>query len=81
MASCPNCGTSLGCGCQKRTLSNGAQGCVNCAGKDPVSTPVAKTSTSVVRKTSAPISPEGKSPTPLNVWGKDRYITLQKFTK
>ena len=33
MAKCANCGASLGCGCQKRTLANGTIGCVNCAGK------------------------------------------------
>ena len=33
MAKCANCGATLGCGCQKRTLTNGTIGCVNCAGK------------------------------------------------
>lgn len=66
---CPNCGSSLGCGCQKRTLANGAQGCVNCAGqgkgnKAPVIAPKKKTNV---------ITSQGKSPTPLQTWGKDRY--------
>jgi hypothetical protein len=35
MATCPNCGSNLSCGCQKRTLADGKQGCANCAGKTP----------------------------------------------
>lgn len=27
---CNNCKTKIGCGCQKRVASNGAQVCVNC---------------------------------------------------
>lgn len=27
---CPNCGTKLSCGCQKRTASDGKQVCQNC---------------------------------------------------
>jgi len=30
MSKCPNCGTTLSCGCQKRTLANGTQGCNKC---------------------------------------------------
>jgi hypothetical protein len=33
MSSCPNCGAKLSCGCQKRTLPNGKQGCSSCATK------------------------------------------------
>jgi len=33
MSSCPNCGARLSCGCQKRTLPNGKQGCSSCASK------------------------------------------------
>jgi len=29
-ASCQNCGTSLSCGCQKRTASDGKQVCSTC---------------------------------------------------
>ena len=29
---CNNCKTTLGCGCQKRVASNGAQVCANCIG-------------------------------------------------
>lgn len=27
---CPNCGTKLTCGCQRRSASNGASVCSNC---------------------------------------------------
>lgn len=27
---CPNCGSALSCGCQKRVASDGAQVCTNC---------------------------------------------------
>jgi hypothetical protein len=27
---CANCGATLGCGCQKRVLANGKQGCAKC---------------------------------------------------
>ena len=30
MANCPNCGAKLSCGCQRRTASDGKQGCVQC---------------------------------------------------
>lgn len=30
MSKCPNCGTTLSCGCQKRALPNGKQGCSKC---------------------------------------------------
>jgi len=30
MAKCPNCGTAMSCGCQKRTLPNGKMGCSRC---------------------------------------------------
>lgn len=33
MATCANCGATLSCGCQKRTLPNGKSGCSNCANK------------------------------------------------
>lgn len=33
MAKCPNCGTALSCGCQKKKASNGMQGCNNCIAK------------------------------------------------
>lgn len=81
MAKCPNCGSTLGCGCQKRTLADGKQGCVNCAGKTPGTINKAPVVSPAVKRKVPVITPEGKSPTPLNVWGKERYKDLTKFTK
>jgi hypothetical protein len=36
MAKCANCGATMTCGCQKRTLPNGKSGCTKCASKPPV---------------------------------------------
>ena len=33
MANCPNCGAKLSCGCQRKTASDGKQGCVQCIPK------------------------------------------------
>ena len=76
MATCPNCGSNLTCGCQKRTLADGKQGCANCAGKAPGATkaPV------IQQRKKAPVTIEGKAPATLNVWGKERYKNLSKFT-
>jgi hypothetical protein len=30
MANCPNCGAVLSCGCQRKSASDGKQGCVQC---------------------------------------------------
>ena len=30
MNTCPNCGTTISCGCQIRTASNGSKVCNNC---------------------------------------------------
>ena len=30
MSKCPNCGTALSCGCQKRATPSGKQGCTKC---------------------------------------------------
>lgn len=78
MAKCPNCGSTLGCGCQKRTLANGTQGCVNCAGNNGV---INKAPTALPRKQAPNVSVNGKAPSQLNVWGKDRYKTITKLTK
>ena len=75
MANCPNCGSALSCGCQKRTLPNGAQGCANCLGKVAGAS---KAPTAVVNKAKAPVTIQGKAPVSLNVWGKDRYKNVQK---
>jgi predicted component of type VI protein secretion system len=67
MSTCGNCGAKLSCGCQKRTLADGKQGCSNCATKT-----VAKTVTKTV--TSQPT-------VNTNTWGANRYLNLKKFTK
>jgi hypothetical protein len=30
MSKCPNCGTKLSCGCQKRVTADGKQACTKC---------------------------------------------------
>ena len=35
MSKCPNCGSAITCGCQRRVLSNGRAGCTKCMGKRP----------------------------------------------
>ena len=35
MSKCPNCGSAITCGCQKRLLPNGKAGCSKCLGKTP----------------------------------------------
>lgn len=35
MSKCPNCGSAITCGCQRRVLSNGRAGCTKCMGKTP----------------------------------------------
>jgi hypothetical protein len=66
MAKCANCGATLSCGCQKRTLPNGKSGCANCASK-----PVTQKETQPTKPTSPTVRP----------WGPDRYKHLQKFIK
>ena len=64
MAKCSNCGSNLTCGCQKRKLPDGTQGCANCIGKVNNLT---KTSISTT---------EEKSTVSVNVLGKDRYKNI-----
>ena len=66
MSKCANCGATLTCGCQKRTLPDGKSGCSSCANRATKPT-VTKTTTTV-------------QPTK-TVWGPNRYQHLQKFTK
>ena len=79
MAKCQNCGSSMSCSCQKRTLPNGAQGWTSClvkvAGTTKGPTPAARP----IKK--VPVTIQGKGPVSLNVWGKERYKDLTKFTK
>lgn len=64
MSKCPNCGTTITCGCQKRTLPNGSQGCSNCVNRAVKTdkTPVNPFKTNTTNKFSS-----------LSNWGKDRY--------
>ena len=69
MSNCPNCGAKLSCGCQKRTLADGRQGCSNCAAKVAAKAkPAANT-------------PANKPTVNTNTWGPNRYLNLKKFTK
>lgn len=69
MSNCPNCGAKLSCGCQKRTLADGRQGCSNCASK-------------VAAKAKPPVKTTTNQPTVnTNTWGPNRYLNLKKFTK
>jgi hypothetical protein len=67
MSACANCGTVLSCGCQRKKASNGASVCRSC---------ITKYENSLKEKpTQTTTEPQ------LNIWGKDRYKNLQKFTK
>lgn len=69
MSNCPNCGAKLSCGCQKRTLADGRQGCSNCAAK-------------VAAKAKPTVNTPANKPTVnTNTWGPNRYLNLKKFTK
>jgi hypothetical protein len=79
MATCPNCGNKLGCGCQKRTLADGTQGCVSCSGKTSGSNkgPVIARPKKKINN----VSISGKGPSQLTTWGSDRYNNLEKYIK
>jgi hypothetical protein len=47
MSKCPNCGTTMSCGCQRRTLADGKPGCSKCI--SPTGKPVKAASASVHR--------------------------------
>lgn len=68
MATCANCGATLTCGCQKRTTSDGKSACSNC-----------------INKIQNKPKPTFNKETPIlqnkQVWGPNRYLNLQKFTK
>ena len=69
MSTCGNCGAKLSCGCQKRTLADGKQGCSGCATKA-----AAKAKTTVAKASNQPT-------VNTNTWGPNRYLNLKKFTK
>jgi len=63
MTTCLNCGITLGCGCQKRTASNGKSACSTCLGKYEQSLKALKQA--------APTTPStGTAPTNVNVFYK-----------
>ena len=69
MSTCGNCGAKLSCGCQKRTLADGKQGCSSCVNK-------------VAAKTKPTVATGTNQPTVnTNTWGPNRYLNLKKFTK
>jgi len=70
MSKCPNCGSKITCGCQRRTTSDGRSACTNCVNK-PVKT-TKETETVTPKKT--------VTGNKLNLWGKERYKNLNKFT-
>jgi hypothetical protein len=72
MATCANCGATLSCGCQKRTTSDGKSACSNCINKiQKTIKPKAETKSTTTTTT----------PPNNQVWGPNRYLNLQKFTK
>lgn len=81
MATCPNCGNRLGCGCQKRTLANGSQGCVNCVGKTTPTAPTKSNKAPGITSLKKSKTTDENITSQLNVWGEDRYKNLQKYIK
>jgi hypothetical protein len=53
MSKCANCGATLSCGCQKRTLANGKQGCSKCV--SPVGKPTKPETRYTNLKDTAPV--------------------------
>lgn len=70
MSSCPNCGTKLSCGCQRKKASNGVTVCRSCI------TRYEKT-LQVQKPQAQPTTVEPK----LNGFGRERYKNLHKFIK
>jgi hypothetical protein len=68
MSACSNCGIKIGCSCQRRTASDGTPVCSSC-----VNTYEEKLKNNAQKKQSTQSSN--------NVWGKDRYNTLNKFVR
>lgn len=67
MSACPNCGTPLSCGCQKKRASNGTFVCRSCITKYEKSLQEQNTKTT--------------DQSQLLPYGKDRYKNLNKFVK
>ena len=50
MATCPNCGKALSCGCQKKKASDGKIVCATCIGKYELSKKNNTTQPNIIRK-------------------------------
>lgn len=61
-SSCPNCGATLSCGCQRRQATNGAGACSNCVAALNAKIAAAKQTT-----VGAKVQP--------TIWGANRYKT------
>jgi hypothetical protein len=73
MSKCGNCGATLTCGCQKRTV-NGVSGCSNCVSK------LKNTSPAKPLNRTIPAQPTTERPVK-SVWGKDRYSYFKNLEK
>lgn len=71
MSKCGNCGATLTCGCQKRTV-NGISGCSNC---------LSKAATTQAKPVSRPIPPKTPNTPVKSVWGRDRYEYFKNLNK
>jgi len=60
MSSCLNCGTKLGCSCQKRVASDGKSVCASCMGAYEAK----------IKPTTEPKPTNGTAPTNVNVFYK-----------
>lgn len=58
MSACLNCGSSLGCSCQKRIASDGKSVCANC---------ITAYEVNLKKKTQTPLKPDSTTPTNVNV--------------
>lgn len=50
MSTCPNCGKSLSCGCQKKKASDGKVVCANCISKYELSKKTNQSGPTIIRK-------------------------------
>ena len=57
MSKCPNCGSTLTCGCQKRKLANGKMGCTKCANQVPTKPKASNSVAPIINEAIITISP------------------------
>ena len=50
MLKCANCGATLSCGCQRKTLPDGKSGCIHCYKKPTTNTSVNVDNTNKLKK-------------------------------